>query len=286
MDPLLIQTDWEADLYGVSSPESDSYSSAVEGHFAHSDYGSSPPLALGNPDFDTMDSNEYDPIDSELFSPFLPTHNIPNQNNPPAIDEDKYGPIDPTLFLPVYRSGDPTKIAQQQLPANENNDCIFLSDDDSDGPDSSTPKGRPQVYNPKSSFDTVSMFDFDALGSSSPSKPTPDATPQSQLHSAMLSSSNWDHVKHVRSWRTEGLTSDTIHSVRRTILDGVGIHPKPWQVSAIIDAAKLKRDVMVSAGTGSGKSLVFQVLPLIIIGALILVISPTIALMSDQVSTI
>lgn len=69
----LIQTDWKADLYGVSSPSSDSFGNAIKGHLAHSDYGSSPPLKLGNPDVDTSNNDEYGPVDADLL---LPVHNI------------------------------------------------------------------------------------------------------------------------------------------------------------------------------------------------------------------
>jgi superfamily II DNA helicase RecQ len=62
-----------------------------------------------------------------------------------------------------------------------------------------------------------------------------------------------------------------------------GVAPKPWQLSAIYDVAVHKKDVIVVAGTGSGKSLVFQAIPKAIEGGIILVISPTIALMDDQV---
>lgn len=42
-------------------------------------------------------------------------------------------------------------------------------------------------------------------------------------------------------------------------------------------------DVAVHAGTSSGKSLPFQAIPTVKIGAIVLVVSPTMALMKDQV---
>lgn len=60
--------------------------------------------------------------------------------------------------------------------------------------------------------------------------------------------------------------------------DGV----KPWQAAAILNALN-KKDVFVIAGTGSGKSLVYQALPCFKDNTIILVISPTLALMDDQV---
>ena len=43
-----------------------------------------------------------------------------------------------------------------------------------------------------------------------------------------------------------------------------------------------KKNVVVSAGTGSGKSLLYQLLSLIKKDVIVLVILPTIALMADQ----
>lgn len=55
-----------------------------------------------------------------------------------------------------------------------------------------------------------------------------------------------------------------------------------WQAEAIADIC-LNRDVIVSAGTGSGKSMVFQCLPYMRKGGIVLVISPLLSLMHDQV---
>ncbi len=42
-----------------------------------------------------------------------------------------------------------------------------------------------------------------------------------------------------------------------------------------------KKNVMVSAGTGVGKSLIYQMVPLMNPGAIVLTITPTIVLMKD-----
>ncbi len=39
------------------------------------------------------------------------------------------------------------------------------------------------------------------------------------------------------------------------IKEKVDIMPKPWQVNAMIDTVYKKKDVVILAGTGSGKSL-------------------------------
>ncbi len=53
-------------------------------------------------------------------------------------------------------------------------------------------------------------------------------------------------------------------------------------MSVLIDITQKKRDVCALASTNAGKSLVYQAVP-VITGGSILVISPTIALMEDQV---
>ncbi|MCJ1262449.1 hypothetical protein MMC22_002319 [Lobaria immixta] len=56
----------------------------------------------------------------------------------------------------------------------------------------------------------------------------------------------------------------------------------PWQVNAILDVTVNRSDTVVSAGTDAGKSLLYQAVPLVIPDAIVLVITPTIALMEDQ----
>lgn len=57
---------------------------------------------------------------------------------------------------------------------------------------------------------------------------------------------------------------------------------KDWQ-SLAFDRLVQGKDIMVRAGTGSGKSLVFQGMALSKPKAIVLVISPLISLMQDQV---
>jgi superfamily II DNA helicase RecQ len=56
-----------------------------------------------------------------------------------------------------------------------------------------------------------------------------------------------------------------------------------WQAAAIADVL-MHRDVVVSAGTGSGKSIIFQTLPYTVQNGIILVVSPLLSIMYDQAS--
>jgi ATP-dependent helicase YprA (DUF1998 family) len=67
-----------------------------------------------------------------------------------------------------------------------------------------------------------------------------------------------------------------------TILRRLHRFPYNWQGHAIQGLLN-KRDVLVRAGTGSGKSLIFQAAALFHPGAIVLVISPILGLMDDQV---
>lgn len=58
-----------------------------------------------------------------------------------------------------------------------------------------------------------------------------------------------------------------------------------WQALAM-QALLHRQDVVVASGTGSGKSLVFQGLTLWKTNAVVLVISPLISIMEDQVHTL
>ena len=51
--------------------------------------------------------------------------------------------------------------------------------------------------------------------------------------------------------------------VCQTIQEKFGYQSKQWQVKVIIDIVYGKKNVMVSAGMGAGKSLIYQVVPLI-----------------------
>ena len=66
------------------------------------------------------------------------------------------------------------------------------------------------------------------------------------------------------------------------IAEKYGFRPRPWQ-SLAIQHLRQKRDVLIKAGTGGGKSLVFQALSMTDPSAIVLVIVPTISVMMDQV---
>ena len=73
-----------------------------------------------------------------------------------------------------------------------------------------------------------------------------------------------------------------INTVRRAINKRFNVKTRPWQVSVVIDITKRKRVVCAIAGTNAGKSLVYQSIP-VVTGGSVLVIPPMIALMEDQV---
>ena len=58
----------------------------------------------------------------------------------------------------------------------------------------------------------------------------------------------------------------------------------PWQIVAIENVLAGQRDTIVIAGTGSGKSLIFQSLQFATTDAIVLVVSPLVALMENQVN--
>lgn len=97
-----------------------------------------------------------------------------------------------------------------------------------------------------------------------------------------INASNWKIIRHVRNRESNWMTQDTTKFIRRTVKERTKFMPKPWQVSVMSDIVYENKDVVVSAGTGSGKSLPYQLLPLIKKDAIVLVISPTIALVADQ----
>jgi superfamily II DNA helicase RecQ len=59
-------------------------------------------------------------------------------------------------------------------------------------------------------------------------------------------------------------------------------NPYAWQVAAW-ESTCAGKDVIVIAGTGSGKSLVYQGMQYAKPGAIVLIVSPLLALMKDQV---
>ena len=62
-----------------------------------------------------------------------------------------------------------------------------------------------------------------------------------------------------------------------------GFSIKNYQALVVADILDKKHDVFVIAGTGSGKSLVYQVLPFLLDRPIILVVCPTLSLMGEQV---
>ncbi len=73
-----------------------------------------------------------------------------------------------------------------------------------------------------------------------------------------------------------------VESVRQVINTHFNIKARPWQVSIIIDITKCKRDICAIIDTSANKSLVYQLIP-VIIGGSVLVILVTIVLIEDQV---
>lgn len=147
-------------------------------------------------------------------------------------------------------------------------------------------------------FDTQSMADFYGQGSSSPQRaeqtptPTPNQRNRRQSHNDGGATtprpteqgskpSDWKIIRHVRSREPDWMLSSNVTAVRRTIKEKTGIVAKPWQVSVMLDIVNAQKDVVVLAGTGSGKSLPYQLIPLIKTNAIVLVVLPTIALMCD-----
>ena len=61
------------------------------------------------------------------------------------------------------------------------------------------------------------------------------------------------------------------------------LNPKPWQVSVVADITKTKKDVVVIANISASKSLSYQSIS-IITREIVLIVSPTIILIKDQVS--
>ena len=76
---------------------------------------------------------------------------------------------------------------------------------------------------------------------------------------------------------------NVITSIYQTITKKFGIIPKSWQVSVMINMIHNKKDIVISTGIGSGKSLFYQLIFFIKDGAIVLIVLPTIALIIDQV---
>ena len=122
------------------------------------------------------------------------------------------------------------------------------------------------------SNDTSSMVNFDMLRSSPPSSPS------GRDHFFLTSAANWEPA----STREISIKVKEVERVRQVINTHFNLKARPWQVGAVVDITKRKRDVCAIAGTNSGKNLVYQSIPVITEGS-VLVILPAITLMVDQV---
>lgn len=69
--------------------------------------------------------------------------------------------------------------------------------------------------------------------------------------------------------------------VCQAIEEKFGYQLKPWQTVVIMVIVYGKKNVMVNVGMGISKSLIYQIVLLINLGAIILTITPTIILMED-----
>lgn len=115
------------------------------------------------------------------------------------------------------------------------------------------------------------MVDFDMMRSSPPAEAIVDA-------GFLTSAANWE----LATTRAISAGMTEVNAVRQAINERFNAKARPWQVGVVIDITKRKRDVCAIAGTNAGKRLVYQSIP-VVTGGSVLVISPTIALMEDQV---
>lgn len=127
---------------------------------------------------------------------------------------------------------------------------------------------------PDPSNDTASMAEFDMMRSS------PPADPIAVGPGFLTSAANWERG----STRDICANMPQVSRIRQAIYAQFGLKARPWQVGVLIDISQKQRDVCALASTNAGKSLVYQAI-LVITGGSVLVISPTIALMEDQVTT-
>ena len=72
-----------------------------------------------------------------------------------------------------------------------------------------------------------------------------------------------------RSWEKVACSDIAISNrkfdrIREGVMAVFGLDVRPWQASAIYDLTSAGQDVIVMAGTGSGKSLVYQSLPAVV----------------------
>lgn len=120
--------------------------------------------------------------------------------------------------------------------------------------------------------DIASIVEFDIMRSSPPINTVTATMEQGFLASA----ANWEHgsTKNICARMPE------VDCICRVINEQFDLKAKSWQVSVLVDITLKKRDVCAIASTNASKNLVYQAIPIVTRG-FILVISPTITLMED-----
>lgn len=121
--------------------------------------------------------------------------------------------------------------------------------------------------------DTASMIEFDMMRSSPPADPAAATIDQGFLTSA----ANWERG----STRDICARMPEVDRICRVINERFVLKARPWQVSVLVDITLKKRDVCAIASTNAGKRLVYQAIPVVTRGSVV-VISPTIALMKTR----
>lgn len=74
-----------------------------------------------------------------------------------------------------------------------------------------------------------------------------------------------------------------LNDLSSKIVDVFGFEPYPWQREVFMRCLRGEQDIIVTAATSDGKSLGYQGMALLHEEAIVMVISPTKALMDDQV---
>ena len=119
-------------------------------------------------------------------------------------------------------------------------------------------------------LNTDSIADFNAIQSS--------IFPESDIDNLQL----YPRTKHVNTFFLSASTPG-FNKIRTGIKSKFLLNPKLWQDNMVADITQAKKDIVVIAGTSASKSLLYQCIP-IITGGIVLVVLPTIALMEDLVS--
>ena len=109
-------------------------------------------------------------------------------------------------------------------------------------------------------------------------KSSPASSPSGQDHFFLTNAINWEPA----STKKISIKIKGIKNIRQIINIYFNLKARPWQIGAVIDIIKYKRDICAIANTNADKSFVYQSI-LIVTSRFVLVILPTIALMEDQV---